>query len=93
MHLSTDKPVFGKLTVCVQVVVNYASSASAAEDVASQIKDRGGDAIVVGADLCKPEDLNRWASCLYNKILELHCLRLLPDTPSCHSPWQCKHLE
>ena len=40
--------------------MNYSSSASAAEDVASQIKERGGDAIVVGADMTKPEDMNRW---------------------------------
>lgn len=41
-----------------QVVVNYASSAGAAEDVASQIKASGGDAIVVGADLGKAEDID-----------------------------------
>ena len=44
-----------------QVVVNYASNASAAEEVASQIKERGGDALVIGADLCNIDDLNRYA--------------------------------
>lgn len=42
-----------------RVVVNYASSAGAAEEVASQIKASGGDAIVVGADLSKGEDIQR----------------------------------
>lgn len=42
-----------------QVVVNYASSAGAAEDVAAQIKASGGDAIVVGADLAKQADIER----------------------------------
>ncbi len=45
----------------MQVVVNYASSAGAAEDVASQIKASGGDAIVVGANLGKAEDIDRSA--------------------------------
>lgn len=41
------------------MVVNYASSAGAAEEVAEQIKASGGDAIVVGADLAKGEDIDR----------------------------------
>ncbi len=44
-----------------QVVVNYASSAGAAEEVAEQIKASGGDAIVVGADLAKGEDIERYS--------------------------------
>ena len=44
---------------CHQVVVNYASSAGAAEEVANSIKESGGDAIVVGADLSKREDIDR----------------------------------
>jgi NAD(P)-dependent dehydrogenase (short-subunit alcohol dehydrogenase family) len=43
-----------------QVVVNYASSSGAAEEVASQIKSLGGDAIVVGADLSKAADIDRF---------------------------------
>ena len=42
-----------------QVVVNYASSSAAAEEVANSIKESGGDAIVVGADLSKREDIER----------------------------------
>ena len=42
-----------------QVVVNYASSAGPAEDVASQIKALGGDAIVVGANSSNKEDVDR----------------------------------
>lgn len=42
-----------------RVVVNYASSAGAAEEVASAIKASGGDAIIVGADLSKGEDIQR----------------------------------
>jgi 3-oxoacyl-[acyl-carrier protein] reductase len=41
------------------VVVNYASSAGPAEEVAQQIKEAGGDAITVGADISKPEDVDR----------------------------------
>ncbi len=44
-------------------MVNYASSAGAAEEVAEQIKASGGDAIVVGADLAKAEDIDRQESC------------------------------
>lgn len=44
------------------MVVNYASSAGAAEDVAQEIKASGGDAIVVGADLSKQEDIERCSS-------------------------------
>ena len=36
-----------------RVVVNYASSAAKAEEVAAEIKASGGDAICVGADLSK----------------------------------------
>lgn len=43
--------------------MNYASSAGAAEEVAEQIKASGGDAIVVGADLAKAEDIDRQESC------------------------------
>jgi len=42
-----------------RVVVNYASSSAAAEAVAADIKAAGGDAIVVGADLSKGEDIQR----------------------------------
>lgn len=44
----------------MQVVVNYASSAGAAEEVAEQIKQSGGDATVVQADLSKPEDIQKY---------------------------------
>ena len=46
----------------MQVVVNYASSSGAAEEVADQIKQSGGEAIVVQADLSKKEDIERWHS-------------------------------
>ncbi|XRB09442.1 3-oxoacyl-[acyl-carrier protein] reductase [Pycnococcus provasolii] len=42
-----------------RVVVNYASSAAKAEEVAAEIKASGGDAICVGADLSKKEDIDR----------------------------------
>ena len=41
------------------MVVNYSASAEAAEEVAEQIRQSGGEAIVVGADLSKPEDINK----------------------------------
>ena len=43
------------------MVVNYANSAGPAEDVASQIKALGGDAIVVGANSSNKEDVDRRA--------------------------------
>jgi len=42
-----------------RVVVNYAASAGKAEEVAAEIKAAGGDALVVGADLSKAEDIQR----------------------------------
>lgn len=42
-----------------QVAVNYAASAGAAEEVAEQIKQSGGDAIVVQADLSKGPDIQK----------------------------------
>ena len=43
----------------LQVVVNFAASAAPAEEVANQIKSSGGDAIVVGADISKPEGVEK----------------------------------
>ena len=45
----------------LQVVVNYAASAQAAEEVAEQIKADGGDATIVQADLSKPEEIQKCA--------------------------------
>ena len=59
-----------------QVVVNYSTSAAAAEEVANQIKERGGDAIVIGADMCKSEDMNRQASL---RCLNKSCSRTMPQ--------------
>lgn len=42
-----------------KVVVNYASSSGAAEEVAEEIKQAGGDAITVKADLGKQEDIQK----------------------------------
>ena len=41
------------------VVVNYASSKTGAEAVVKRIKDRGGKAIAVQADVSKPEEIKR----------------------------------
>ena len=41
----------------VQIVVNYASRADAAEAVAEEIKELGGDAIVVGANLSSKDEI------------------------------------
>ena len=41
------------------MVVNYAASAGPAQEVADAIKASGGDAIVVGADMSKKEDIDR----------------------------------
>lgn len=45
----------------LQVVVNYASSSGAAEDVAAEIKSLGGDAICVGANSGNKDDMERCA--------------------------------
>lgn len=51
-----DRPLTAPLST-IQVVVNYARSAEAAEKVAEEIKASGGDAIVVGGDVSKVEDV------------------------------------
>ena len=43
----------------LQVVVNYNTSAAPAEEVAEQIKSSGGDALVIGADVSKPEGVDK----------------------------------
>lgn len=40
-----------------KVAVNYAASSAAAEEVAQQIKELGGDALVIKADCGKPEEI------------------------------------
>ena len=68
-----------------QVVVNYASSAGAAEEVANSIKELGGDAIVVGADLSNRDDIERCWQCkdsnsaLYNIMQEGGALHRVLD--------------
>lgn len=42
-----------------KVVVNFATSEGPAQEVVQQIKDLGGDAIAVGADISKKEDIDR----------------------------------
>ena len=41
------------------MVVNYAASAGPAQEVADAIVASGGEAIVVGADMSKKEDIDR----------------------------------
>ena len=41
------------------VVVNYATSKSGAEEVVRRIKEQGGDAIAVQADVSSPKDITR----------------------------------
>lgn len=41
--------------------MNYATSEGPAQEVVQQIKDLGGDAIAVGADISKKEDIDRSA--------------------------------
>ena len=56
--------------------MNYASSSGAAEEVADQIKQSGGDAITVQADLSKKENIERSAhKSFYNSLFyTLHSL-------------------
>ena len=42
----------------LQVVVNYAASAGAAEEVAQKIKDMGGDALIIKANVGKREEID-----------------------------------
>jgi hypothetical protein len=44
------------------VVVNFSSSEGPAQEVVTAIKEAGGDAIAVGADISKQEDIDRSAS-------------------------------
>ena len=43
----------------LQVVVNYASSSGPADEVAQIIKESGGEAITIGADISKPDEVDR----------------------------------
>ena len=45
--------------VGAKVVVNYASSSSAADELVAQIVDRGGEAISVGADVSKADQIDK----------------------------------
>lgn len=46
------------LVLC-QVVVNFAASEGPAQEVVAAIKESGGDAIAVGADISKKDDIDR----------------------------------
>lgn len=48
------------------VVVNYASSSTAAQEVVAAITDAGGSAIALGADVSKPEQVDA----LLNAVME-----------------------
>jgi len=41
------------------VVVNFSASEGPAQEVVAAIKESGGDAIAVGADISKKEDIDR----------------------------------
>src|SRR3954454_23947731 len=41
------------------VLVHYAHASRGAEEVVAQIKAQGGNAYLVQADLCKPEEISR----------------------------------
>jgi 3-oxoacyl-[acyl-carrier protein] reductase len=41
-----------------RIVINYASSATAAEALVMEIQDRGGEAIAISADVSKPEQVD-----------------------------------
>jgi 3-oxoacyl-[acyl-carrier protein] reductase len=43
----------------VSVVVNYASSKAGAEAVVKRVKEKGGEAIAIQADVSKPEEIKR----------------------------------
>lgn len=45
--------------MCAQVVVNFSASEGPAQEVVAAIKEAGGDAIAVGADISKKEDIDR----------------------------------
>ena len=44
---------------CRQVVVNFSASEGPAQEVVAAIKESGGDAIAVGADISKKDDIDR----------------------------------
>lgn len=56
---TSDQQVQPRELGCGQVVVNFASSEGPAQEVVKQIKEMGGDAIAVGADISKREDIER----------------------------------
>lgn len=56
---SPNVPLHTPTRHCAQVAVNYAASSAAAEEVAAAIKAAGGDAIVVGANVAKRDEIER----------------------------------
>ena len=45
----------------MKVVVNYSSSSGPAEEVAKIIKESGGEALTIGADISKPAEVDRYS--------------------------------
>ena len=69
--------------LAAQVVVNFASSEGPAQEVVKQIKELGGDAIAVGADISKKEEIDRCSV-----MLTTCCRRAWPTTEWI---WRPKH--
>ena len=64
--------------------MNYNTSAAPAEEVADQIKASGGDALVIGADVSKPEGVDKY------DLAAVVPIKTGPDT-SCSDHGQSHH--
>lgn len=66
----------------IQVVVNFSASEGPAQEVVTAIKEAGGDAIAVGADISKQEDINRHVLLLPALVLLIRARHWQSPSPS-----------
>ncbi len=68
----------------VNVAINYYQNEAAASDTLAQVQERGVNGIVIQADVCNPEDINR----MFNKIqsefgtLDIFVSNARPELPA-----------
>ena len=78
--------------------MNYNTSAAPAEEVADQIKASGGDALVIGADVSKPEGVDKYELAAVVPIRTgthascSDCIACHPSICICGNHWRCGQL-
>ena len=65
------------------VAVNYHTSEGQAEDVANAVRDRGQQAVVVGADVADPDAAARFVSALHRRYIRDNHYQSSPAPVAC----------